>query len=293
MLKYFNSLWAWEDLLRVVLAAIIIAVSASLAHAERRVALVFGADRYETIRPLANAVSDARAVEDALDALGFEVFTEANRDLRRMRRALADFSEDAKGADVAFVFFAGHGVEIAGQNMLLPTDASTASLDALRESSLPLEELRETVSKVAKIGLIVLDACRDDPFAMVSDPKGRGVSALRLPKTVKPGLGRMGKAENALFAFSAAPGETASDGEGANSPFTAALTKYLGTEGLEIRSVLTLVQQEVYDRSRGTQLPYVESGLPSLFFASQSADELPERRTAATGDGRCQPADAT
>ncbi len=277
MLNYFNSLWAWEDLLRVILAAIIIVVSASLAHAERRVALVFGADRYETIRPLNNAVNDARAIEGALIALDFEVFSESNRSLKRMRRALRDFSEDAKGADVAFVFFAGHGIEIAGQNMLLPTDANAASLEALKNTGLPLNELRETVAKVAKIGLIVLDACRNDPFGTLSDPKGRGASALRLPNTVKPGLGRMGRAENTLFAFSAAPGETASDGEGTNSPFTTALTKYLGTEGLEIRSVLTLVQQEVYDRSRGAQFPYVESGLPSLFFASQSADELPER----------------
>lgn len=263
--------------MRVFVAAFIVVVSVSLAQAERRVALVFGADRYEHIRPLTNAVNDARAVEDALDALGFEVFSETNRSLKRMRRALEDFAEDAAGADVAFVFFAGHGVEIAGENRLLPTDASTASLDALKASSLSLEELRETVAKVAKIGLIVLDACRNDPFSVISDPEGRGVNALRLPKTVKPGLGRMGRAENTLFAFSAAPGETASDGEDGNSPFTTALTKYLGTEGLEIRSVLTLVQQEVYDRSRGMQLPYVESGLPSLFFASETTDELPER----------------
>ncbi len=264
-------------MLRVFVAAIILVVSTGLAMAESRVALVFGAGRYETIRPLENAVNDARAIEEALDALGFEVFIETNRNLRRMRRALSDFAEDAASADVAFVFFAGHGVEINGQNMLLPTDASTASLDSLKASSLPLEELRETVAKVAKIGLIVLDACRDDPFGAISDPGGRGATALALPQTVKPGLGRMGRAENTLFAFSAAPGETASDGEGGNSPFTTALTKYLGTEGLEIRSVLTLVQQEVYDRSRGSQLPYVESGLPRLFFASQTADELPER----------------
>ncbi|TIX46777.1 MAG: peptidase C14, partial [Mesorhizobium sp.] len=83
--------------------------------------------------------------------------------------------------------------------------------------------------------------------------------------------------ENILFAFAAAPGETAADGSGQNSPFTAALTKYLGTDGLEIRSVLTLVQQEVYDLSRGKQLPYVESGLPQLFFAATTKEQLPER----------------
>lgn len=263
--------------MRIVFAAILVVVTASAAFAERRVALVFGADRYEAIRPLANAVNDARAVEEALDALGFEVFSEANRDLRRMRRALEDFAEDAAGADVALIFFAGHGVEIAGENRLLPTDADASSLEALEASSLPLEALRRTAAEVADIALIVLDACRNDPFGVSSDPQGRGAKALRLPATVKPGLGRLGRAENTLFAFSAAPGETAADGKGNNSPFTTALAKYLGTDGLEIRSVLTLVQQEVYERSRGAQLPYVESGLPALFFASQASGELPER----------------
>ncbi len=94
---------------------------------------------------------------------------------------------------------------------------------------------------------------------------------------MKPGLGRLGKAENLLYTFSAAPGATAADGNGDNSPFTSALVKYLATDGLEIRSVLTLVQQEVYDLSRGGQLPYVENGLPQLFFASTQKSELPER----------------
>ena len=263
--------------MRLIVAVIIFVGLHSVAWAEKRVALVFGADRYEAIRPLHNAVNDAREIEHRLDTLGFEVFVETNRNLKRMRRALDDFVEDAAGADVALVFFAGHGVEIAGENRLLPTDADAAKLDALRTTSLPLEELRQTVTKVAKIGLIVLDACRNDPFATLSDPKGRGATALKLPKTVKPGLGRVGRAENTLFAFAAAPGETAADGEGSNSPFTTALTKYLGTEGLEIRSVLTLVQQEVYERSGGKQLPYVESGLPQLFFASETSQELPER----------------
>ena len=194
-----------------------------------------------------------------------------------MRRALDDFAEDAEGADVALVFFAGHGIEIAGENRLLPVDADASSLQALKDSTLPLEEVRETVAKIAKVGLIVLDACRNDPFAGLDGGEGRGVVALTEAKEIKPGLGRMGRAENILFAFSAAPGQTAADGADGHSPFSAALKKYLGTDGLEIRSVLTLVQQEVYDKSLGKQLPYVESGLPKLFFAAQDSQEIPER----------------
>ncbi|MEO0370244.1 MAG: caspase family protein [Pseudomonadota bacterium] len=272
-----SMVWTWRKVLKVAGVTALAICLASAALADRRVALVFGTDRYETLRPLSNAVNDARAIEDQLLALGFEVFSEQNRDLRRMRRALEDFEEDAAGADVAFVFFAGHGVEIDGANMLLPADADPSSAATLKDSSLPLNDVQQIVSRVARTALIVLDACRDDPFSNASAGNGRGAISMSLSDEVRPGLGRMGSSENTLFAFAAAPGETASDGEGDNSPFTTALTKYLGTEGLEIRSVLTLVQQDVYDRTKGRQLPYVESGLPNLFFASETQDELPER----------------
>ncbi|MER9459580.1 caspase family protein [Mesorhizobium sp. M0387] len=264
--------------MRLLFALLLMLATSATAVAERRVALVIAEDDYRLVRPLANPVNDGEAMEAALKKLGFEVVLETNRDLRRMRRALDDFREDAKGADVALVYFSGHGVEISGDNRLLPVDADASSLDQLEKTSLPLEEVRDAVAATAKVGLIVLDACRSDPFTGGSGD-GRGATSLikRLVDKIKPGLGRVGKAENILFAFSAAPGETAADGTGANSPFTAALTKYLGTDGLEIRSVLTLVQQEVYDLSRGKQLPYVESGLPKLFFASAAKEQLPER----------------
>ena len=264
--------------MRLLFAILLTVLTATAALAERRVALVMGADEYRSIRPLQNAVNDAQALEEALRKIGFEVFFEQNRDLRRMRRALDDFSEDAAGADVALVFFAGHGVEIAGRNRLLPVDADASSLEALEKTTLPLEEVSAVVGAAGKVGLILLDACRNDPF---DGEGGEGRSAAPLNPQVKaeakPGLGRMGRAENMLFAFSAAPGQTAEDGAAGNSPFTAALAKYLGAEGLEIRSVLTLVQQEVYDQSRGRQLPYVESGLPRLFFAAQATGAVPER----------------
>ncbi|MGX5848792.1 caspase family protein [Mesorhizobium sp. PL10] len=264
--------------MRFLFALLLMLATTATAVAERRVALVIADDDYRLVRKLSNPVNDGEAMEAALKKLGFEVVLETNRDLRRMRRALDDFREDAKGADVALVYFSGHGVEISGDNRLLPVDADASSLDQLEKTSLPLEEVRDAVAATAKVGLIVLDACRSDPFTGGSG-KGRGATSLikDMVDKIKPGLGRVGKAENILFAFSAAPGETAADGTGANSPFTAALAKYLGTDGLEIRSVLTLVQQEVYDLSRGKQLPYVESGLPKLFFASAAKEQLPER----------------
>lgn len=262
------------------LLVILLVSLAAPAQAERRVALVMAADDYRLVRPLRNAVSDGRAIQDVLEKLGFEVYSETNRDLRRMRRALDDFREDGQGADVALVFFSGHGVEVDGTNRLLPVDADASSLQALKDTTLPLEDVRDAVVETARVGLVILDACRNDPFGASGGADGsRGATTLvpRVKEKAKPGLGRMGKAENVLFAFSASPGETATDGDGPNSPFTTALSKYIGTDGLEFRSVLTLVQQEVYDVTRGKQLPYVESGLPKLFFAAQDSAGLPER----------------
>lgn len=264
-----------------VCAHLLIQASDAEAASERRSALIVAVDDYRLVRPLENAHNDARALEQALKALGFRVTLEENRDLRRIRRALEDFVEDGAGSDVALIFFAGHGVEIAGENRLLPTDANPATLESLKSTSLPLEEVRAAVNAVAPIGLIIVDACRTDPFGAGQKDRGtsRGVAGWdpAVLEVVHSGFGRVGKSENTLFAFSTSPGETALDGDTGNSPFSEALAKYIGTDGLEIRSVLTLVQQQVYDETHGRQLPYIESGLPKLFFARSSGGMLPER----------------
>ncbi|WP_374430395.1 caspase family protein [Tabrizicola sp.] len=264
---------------RLGLVLILWLCGVTVALADKRVALLIAADDYKTIRPLENPANDARALEAVLEKLDFQVFVETNRDLKRTRRALEDFKEDAAGADVALLFFAGHGVAIDGVNYLLPTDADATSAETLAATALPLSEAQEAIQSVAPVAIILLDACRDDPFSG-GGTEGRGAAALdddppTAPKP-KPGLGRIGRADGVLFAFAAAPGETASDGAGENSPFTAALVRHFATAGVELRTALTLVQQDVYDRSRGKQLPYIESGLPELvFITGQGA--LPER----------------
>lgn len=275
-MRFLPLVGSLRRLCKALLLVLALVSWAQPALAERRVALVFGADAYAALRPLANGVNDAVAVQDLLAGLDFEVTLETDRDLRRMRRALVEFAEEAAGADLAVLFFAGHGVEIDGRNLLLPVDAGGATAAALAASALPLEEVVETLHGVVPAALVILDACRDDPFGGV--PEGRGAMALPADAAeVRPGLGRVGRADGLLFAFAAAPGATASDGAGRNSPFTAALVRHLATPGLEVRSALTLVQQDVYDRSRAAQLPYVESGLPAAVFLAPDAEELPER----------------
>jgi uncharacterized caspase-like protein len=271
----------WAMLRRLGLGLLLWMGLVTAALAEKRVALILAVEDYQFVRPLDNPANDARAMEDLLEKLDFEVFVETNRDLRRMRRALEDFQADAEGADVALLFFAGHGVALDGVNFLLPTDANAASAETLAASALPLAEAQAALQAVADVVIVILDACRDNPFAG-GGTDGRGAAALDdAPPTpalagASPGLGRIGRADGVLFAFAAAPNETASDGDGANSPFTEALVRHLGTAGVELRTALTLVQQDVYDRSRGKQLPYIESGLPELVFITGEG-ALPER----------------
>lgn len=241
----------------------------------KKVALVLGEQRYEHLRPLENPLNDALAVEARLQELGFEVFLETNRDLRRMRRALEDFVYDGEGADLALVFFAGHGLEVEGQNLLLPVDADPRDLGTLRDTALPLEEVVQALAQVAPRGIALIDACRSDPFGGSQDGT-RAAAALSENVQVQPGFGRVGRADGLIYAFSAAPGRPALDGDAGNSPFSEALVRHISTPGLELRSVLTLVQQDVYDRTRGRQLPYIESGLAGVVFAAGRTD-LPER----------------
>ncbi|WP_323764258.1 caspase family protein [Marinovum sp.] len=267
------------------LLSILLLLLPGLAWPETRAALILAAERYEALRPLQNPVNDARVLEDRLTALGFDVYVETNRDLRRMRRALEDFAYDAEGAAVALVFFAGHGMEVAGQNLLLPVDAPAGSVAELQAGALPLETVAQMLQQVAPVGLLIVDACRSDPFGS----EGRGAARLGGRDGIKPGLARIGRSDNLLYAFSAAPGQAALDGSGSNSPFTEALARHLETPGLEIRQVLTLVQQDVYDRTRGKQLPYVESGLPAMVFAGGTS-ELPERESLLLAMAGLQPA---
>ncbi len=287
MSRLLFSALRWVALMALALAA---SGEAAAQHpAEKRVALVIGMGDYASARKLRNPISDARAVETALKSLGFKVVVETDRNNRRLSAALDEFVEENKGADLALVFFAGHGVQVGGRNYLLPTDAKTGSATALEASSLPLERVFARVAEIAPKRIILLDACRNDPFGTAAVAGGRGGGAIiekdsdNAPKAkasmgaIQFGLGRIGRADGTVYGFATAPGTTASDGDGANSPFTAALAAHLGQAGLEFGSVMKLVQMEVYERTRGRQLPYIEDALPALVFADTKGEPLAER----------------
>ncbi len=255
------------------------------AAAEGRFALVLGAKDYDYIRDLENPVEDAIAMADLLRGIGFEVTLETDRNAERTRRALEDFAKDADGADLALVYYAGHGAELQGVNHLLPTDTAADTPEALADSAIPLSEVVAAVTGIAPAAILIVDACRDDPFVGTPlESLGRSAGSLNeadpsdpAENTVAAGFARVGRADGLIYAFSTAPGDTAFDGDAGHSPFAEALLRHLAKPGLDVRTVLTLVSQDVYDRTRRAQLPYFESALPDLVFVAGQPTELSER----------------
>src|SRR5258708_11568145 len=212
----------WGFLMRAV-GAIVLAVwsigfFSQPAFAEKRVALVMGNSAYQSVNPLANPKNDSEAMSAVLKNAGFDV-VELKRDLNasEMRRALRDFSGAVRDADVAIVYFAGHGIEIDGTNYVIPVDAVLErDIDAFDEA-IPLDRILTVIEPAKQLRLIILDACRDSPFNQTmkrtigSRAVGRGLAK------VEP------TSPNTLIAFAATAASTAEDGDSKSSPFTAAL----------------------------------------------------------------------
>jgi len=226
------------------------------AFAEKRVALVIGNSAYQNVALLANPANDAGAMAAMLKSAGFDVVA-LKRDLKanEMRRALRDFSDEVRDADAAIVYYAGHGVEIEGINYLIPVDAVLErDIDAYDEA-IPLDRILTVVDQARKLRLIILDACRDNPFSktmkhtMASRSVGRGLSK------IEP------SSPNTLIAYAAKAGSTAADGDDKNSPFTTALVKYLPRPGLDLRKAFGFVRDEVLKVTHNRQEPFVYGSL--------------------------------
>lgn len=229
-------------------------LGASAAHAEKRVALVIGNSAYQSVTPLTNPVTDATDMSRLLERLGFEVHTLANAGFDEMRRAFISFGEQARGADFAVIFFAGHGMETGGENWLIPVDAKLASDIDIPSETIGLQTIMRAVSNTTKVGLIILDACRNNPFR----PKKQQAD---LARTVDRGFARVEPSDNVLVAYAARDGTTAKDGSGRNSPFTTALLKYLETPGRELRFMLADIRDDVMAATNKQQQPFIYGSL--------------------------------
>ena len=154
--------------------------SAQEAKPLKGVALIIGNGDYAHLPPLANPANDARAVEELFDALGFDTSVVADRDARRLKRDLEGFAEDAEGADVAVLYYAGHGIEAGGENYLVPVDADVTALDAAADRLVPLSAIIDKLKTTVPVTIVLLDACRNNPFpagALVRIGGGRAGAA--------------------------------------------------------------------------------------------------------------------
>jgi hypothetical protein len=242
----------------LILSVICMALSAGAANADKRVAFVVGNGTYKNVAPLPNPTVDAKAMASALRNVGFEVVEGSNLTRDRMTERLLDFGKKAQGADVALFFYAGHGIAISGTNYLLPIDADIKSeMDVKLGAAINIDLTLEQTMGDAKVKLVFLDACRDNPFAA----KIKSNSATR-SVNVQTGLAEMKSGEGTLIAFATGPGQTALDGqEGGNSPFTRALLANITQPGVEIQQAMTKVRAQVNEETNKGQLPWGHTNL--------------------------------
>lgn len=266
--------------LLIIVFALCLSGSVTEAQAERRVALLIGNAAYAAA-PLSNPANDVAAMKATLTAAGFDVVV-AKTNLSRpdMSRALGDFQSKANGADIAVVFFSGHGMEVGGTNYLIPTDAKLASERDVKFEAIPLDDVLEALGGSVKLRLILLDACRDNPFThAMARVAQRGFASKGLARIDDAQMGA-----NTMIAYAAAPGKTASDGDGRNSPFTAALIKHLATPGLAIQNAMIRVAREVQVATHGEQSPFVEHHITEEGLSLAPPAAPPEGKVSAVSD---------
>jgi hypothetical protein len=252
---------------RIAVAVLAVLFAGGEAYADKRVALVIGNSGYAHAPALDNPVRDATAVSIMLEGAGFQVVEmRTDLDFAGMRRAISDFADRTRDADVAVVFYAGHGLEVEGVNYLIPTDARLATDIDVEYEALPLDRLLRVLEPARSLRLVILDACRDNPFVrtmkrtLASRSFGRGLAG------VEPA------GSNTLIAFAAKAGSTASDGEGAHSPFTSALLKHLVAPGLDLRIAFGKVRDEVLASTGSRQEPHVYGSLGGTTIALVPAE---------------------
>ena len=226
------------------------------AGATGKVALVIGNSAYEHVSALPNPPNDADDITQALERIGFSVTKLKNLDHSKMRLALRDFSDKAFGADVALVFFAGHGIEVDKHNYLIPVDARLEKDIDVELEAIALELVDHSISGAKGLRLILLDACRDNPFAKSMARTAGGT------RSVGRGLARVEPGYSTLISYAAKEGTVASDGDGRNSPYTTALIHHLSEPGLEVQFMFRKVRDSVINATNGEQVPFTYGSLP-------------------------------
>lgn len=253
--------------LTIIVSLMCMALSVSAAKADRRVAFVVGNGAYKNVAQLPNPPIDAKAMASTLRNVGFEVIEGSNLTRDQMTEKLLDFGRKAQGSDIAVFYYAGHGIAVGGTNYLLPVDADIKSeMDVKLGAAINIDLTLDQTMGDAKVKLVFLDACRDNPFAA----KIKSNSATR-SVNVGSGLAEMKSGEGTLIAFATGPGQTALDGqEGNNSPFTRALIDNITKPGVEIQQAMTSVRAQVNEETHKGQLPWGHTNLIGAVYLNQA-----------------------
>ena len=258
-----------HSLLRACLPLVLLAMIWVPAQSAPRVALVIGNASYEHAAALANPLNDAADVGAALSRLGFAVTTLENASYSELRRGLLEFTLAASASEVAVVFYAGHGIEVDQRNFLVPVDARLASDQSVEFETVPLDLVQQAVKRALGLRLVIVDACRDNPFASSMQRAGA-------TRSIGRGLARVEPSGDTLVAYAAKEGTVAADGEGRNSPYSAALLANLEEPGLEVGLMFRRVRDAVLAATGGSQEPFVYGSLSSrgVYLAKAPAVEV-------------------
>lgn len=264
-----------RELIRKLLAIAAVNVSclSSANAAENRVALVIGNSEYAHVAELANPKNDAADIGKALTRLGFGVTVKLDLDYASMRISLRDFSEAAEDAEIALIYFAGHGIEIDKVNYLIPVNAELRSDRDIEFEAIRLDTVIGSVQDSGGVRIVLLDACRNNPF--VAD-----MVRTKASRSIGRGLARIDPG-GVLVGYAARGGTIALDGDGRNSPYASALLSRIETPGIEIGKLFRLVRDAVLEKTDGYQEPFTYGSLPGkdIYFvppATQAALAVPE-----------------
>lgn len=240
-----------------VIALLLVAAFSSLpAAADKRVALVIGNSTYTETTKLANTRNDATDMAAALKRLGFDVIEGVDLDKRAMERLIRQFGGKVIGADIAFFFYAGHGLQVSGENYLVPIDAKLAAEGDVDFEALQLRLILRQMERDAKASIVLLDACRDNPLSrnLARSMGTRSGQAGQGLTSVQTGSGT-------LIGFSTQPGNVALDGDGRNSPYTTALLNEIEVGGRDLHATLAAVRGSVMRATNNRQVPWEHTSL--------------------------------
>ena len=223
----------------------------------RRVALVIGNSAYKSVAPLANPRNDAAVVAGELTSLGFEVIERRDLGVAGMRKALGEFEDKTVGAEWAFVYYSGHGMELDGHNWLVPVDAELLRSTDVPDEAVALDRVLARLNAASKLRIVVLDACRNNPFI------SRMVMNRVSTRSVARGLAPVEPTHGEVVFYAARDGNVAFDGKGANSPFAEALVRHMDEEGIELGWFFREVTSSVLAATSNQQEPFVYGRLPA------------------------------